>query len=236
MPRFFVLVLCLIAFPAVAQTPYTIGMQSALAVDGDLSEWAEVEAVTVVPSADSVTTIGEFEGENDLAIRMRSAWNQEGLFFAIEWQDEVRDPHIIPLDSARWDSPLNRPLDRMYFYDNLVIRILTEERFYGVWMAPRTEEPYQWDVVRYNDGETDIAEEIKATRIHAQSTAEDRMVFEVVIPWDQIQWQPEAGLQFEMRLIIPDSDFPDLPLSIEKIRARTYIAQVFDVKLQGEEG
>lgn len=185
----------------------------------------------ITPGADSVVTSGDFENENDLAVGVRSAWNEDGLFFAIEWQDDVRDPHVIPLDSARWDSPLGRPLDRMYFYDNLVIRILTEDRFYGVWMAPREDEPYQWDVVRYNDGQTDISEEIRASRIHAQVLGDGFMMLEVGIPWDQIARQPEPGLRFEMRFIIPDSDRLDLLLDVEKIRSSAYIAQYFDVTL-----
>lgn len=235
MHRFSLLLVLVLAVNSQAQTPLTLPFYPDLAAREAFSEWEGGVVLRIVPDADSVTTSGAIGDAHDLRIDVKAAWDEGGIFFSMLWQDDVWDAHWIPVDSARWDSPLNRPLDRMYFYDNLVIRLIGEERFYGVWMAPREDRPYQWDVVRYKDGTEDIAEEIKASQIRARFLSDEQLQVDVWIPWDAIHWQPEAGLRFQMRIIIPDSDKPEAPLAMEKIRDRGYLAQFFDVVLQGRE-
>ncbi len=179
-----------------------------IVVDGDLSEWVSASWLPVFSGATDVG-VGQGTGihAEDLRLDVSTAWDETYLYFAITWKDDVLDTLSIPVENARWDHPSGRARDRMYYYDNVHVRVWVRDRFFGAWVAPILGDPVQWS--RSDpEGEERVFNELVA----ASAAMDGGVGIELAVRWDQLGLEPEPGMELDIQFVIPDADMPDAEL------------------------
>jgi hypothetical protein len=73
-------------------------------VDGSLSEWEGIPALRISPKTPDMTVDGEFK-EEDFDFQIKSFWNKQYLYLAIQWQDDVWDIEDVSRKNATWTDP-----------------------------------------------------------------------------------------------------------------------------------
>lgn len=201
-----------------AQTPLAIPRVDAITVDGSTEEWSSASRLLLAPATDQVglRVQGDFEPD-DVRADLRLRWDAKALYAAIEWQDDLRDTGAITFETMMWPIPgVEDSLDRLYLFDGLVLRFFRQDRtyLYAVLVAPRIDGtgPYQWDMLRIGGEHPDRREELRATRAAATTDADGLVRIELAVPWSKLEIEPRAGLDFDLRLALPDSDCPGLTL------------------------
>ena len=201
----------LAAVPALAE-PVSIPYRTGIELDGALTEWAEEPTLVLRPGLDGdgrESAGGPFT-EGDLEVEVWLRWDRDGLYFAARWLDDELDLEWVPQAMARWTDPGGGARDRMYFSDNLALRLAVDDRYYGLWLAPRLAPPgpYQWDVRRRVPVTADtISVEVQAPEVFARGD-EAGVTVEGVLAWREVGIRAKPGKDAELRLIATDSDCP----------------------------
>ena len=180
----------------------------AVAVDGHHTEWADATWLPLFSGAPDVEVgQGEDIRPEDLRLDVSTAWDETYLYFAIKWRDDVFDTLSIPAENTRWEHPSGRSRDRMYYYDNVHVRVWVPERFFGAWVAPILDDPVQWSRSDL-EGEERIFNELLA----ASTGGDDGVEIELAVRWDQLGLEPVQGLELDIQFVVPDADMPDAEL------------------------
>lgn len=194
--------------PAQAQSSLTsTEFEGEIRVDGSLSEWDGVNGLRLSPDSPNIIIKGEFE-ENDFDFTIKSRWNKQYLYLAIEWQDDVWDIEEVSRKEATWHDPgTGQRRDRMYFYDNFKFHIRESDYDYTLWVSPRSEEqgPYHWSrlLIGYRGNER-----AGATPMLRAENNGDTTTIEMMIVWKQLRLKPGAGQVIPLDIVISDSDLP----------------------------
>lgn len=102
---------------ALAQNRWEIPFQDRdIQVDGILDEWDQIPAIVLAPNMEGLASEGEF-GEDDVRLTIRGVRNQDYLYLAIEWYDDVWDVAEVRRRDAVWISTDGTRRDRMLFFD-----------------------------------------------------------------------------------------------------------------------
>ncbi len=209
-PKFFALAcIFFISFSTFSQSPVQIPYNRKVKVDGKLKEWEGAGEIILHPDLEGKErerSYGTF-GQDDLEVKLNFYWDEEALYAGISWSDDAWDTAVIPFDSARWGRR-----DRMYFYDNLVIRLAMENYFYGVWLAPIVSNAIQWELLRLGPSSDPTTREQISAATSSIKEINDTFHIEVALPWKDLQITPSSGLEMDLRLILPDMDCTELTL------------------------
>ena len=208
-----------ITCPGQPQEFGTIPQTSSIWIDGNHTEWGNVPTL-FLSSSDSTITEGKgtFE-KSSLELDIQVAWNEEDLYVAAFWEDDVLDVIDIPLDSVLWTGhPDGLRRDKMYYYDNLAIR-LRVPNYFGYWLTPGNMEK----------GGLQHAELINPSSAIKQID-EHTFFIESKVSWRELGIRPSVGDTVNLQIIAPDSDTPSSSL-LEKNPSTKYLLWQEDVVL-----
>ena len=183
------------------------GVASEIRVDGSLSEWEGIPALRLTPESSDIKVKGEFK-EADFDFRIKSTWNKQYLYLAIQWEDDVWDIENVSRKDATWHDPdTGQRRDRMYFFDNFRFHIRESDYDYTLWISPKDEDngPYFWSrlLMGYRGNERAGAKPM----LRASSDGNTSTI-EMMIVWNQLKLKPKNGLVIPLRLTLTDSDLP----------------------------
>lgn len=183
------------------------GVESEIRVDGTLSEWEGIPALQLTPKAANIKVNGEFK-EEDFDFRIKSMWNEQYLYLAIQWEDDVWDIEDVSRKDATWhDTDSGQRRDRMYFFDNFKFHIRESDYDYTLWISPQDEDngPHFWArlLMGYRGNERAGAKPM----LRASSDGNSSTI-EMMIVWKQLKLNPKNGLVIPLRLTVTDSDLP----------------------------
>lgn len=204
----FAIALTLLSGQPTAETSLTSSqVESEIRVDGDLLEWESAPALVITPASENLDVSGEFK-EGDFEFKIRSKWNKQYLYLAIEWQDDTWDIEEISRKEATWHDPdSGQRRDRMYFFDNFKFHIRESDYDYTLWISPQTEDegPYYWSrlLIGYRGNERAGAKPMLRASCNG-----DTSTIEMMIVWKQLKLKPEGGLVVPVRMTVSDSDLP----------------------------
>jgi len=176
-------------------------------VDGSLSEWASASGLQLSPSSEAAESSGDFK-ENDFQFNLKSRWNKNYLYLAIEWKDDVWDIEEVTRKNATWRDPeTGRHRDRMYFFDNFKFHIRESDYDYTLWISPVSEDqgPFHWArlLIGYRGNERAGAKPMLRAESNGNTTT-----MEMMIVWKQLRLKPKGGMNIPLNLVISDSDLP----------------------------
>lgn len=199
--------LCLWGQAAADSTITSSGADSEIRVDGSLGEWQSTPALRISPDASDIAASGEFK-DGDFDFKLRSKWNKQYLYLAIEWQDDTWDIEEVTRKEATWHDPDSaQRRDRMYFFDNFKFHIRESDYDYTLWVSPQDGDngPYHWArlLMGYRGNERAGAKPM----LRASSNG-DTSYIEMMIVWKQLKLKPKNGLVIPIRLTVTDSDLP----------------------------
>ncbi len=215
------LLLTLLSFNSLSQQR-TIPRLTYADIDGHLKEWHNVPGI-VFSSNDSTPGVFDegrkpFDGINDLHVNLKLAWNDDGLFAAIEWRDDVIDTRRVSTRAeARWEHPSgNGARDGMYFSDNIVLRIQRGDNYYyGNWMSPMDQNPHQWQLLRLGPQGTAYTETDKPI-MTSRRVENGKVLIEAFWSWEMLHFKPRANEIVKIRIIPTDADQPGIPFEIKE--------------------
>ena len=192
---------------AAETTLVSSGTEKEIRVDGSLSEWEGIPALRISPKTPDITIDGEFK-EDDFDFQIRSVWNKQYLYIAIQWRDDVWDIEDVSRKNATWTDPdSGQRRDRMYFFDNFKFHIRESDYDYTLWISPKEEDngPYHWArlLMGYRGNERAGAKPM----LRADSDGNTSTI-EMMIVWKQLKLKPKNGLTIPLRLTVTDSDLP----------------------------
>jgi len=204
----FFMVLVIPADQAHAATSLTSPkVDTEIRVDGSLEEWQATPALEITPTAANLNVSGEFK-DSDFNFKIRSKWNKQYLYLAIEWHDDTWDIEEVSRKEATWhDEDTGQRRDRMYFFDNFKLHIRESDYDYTLWVSPQAEDngPYYWSrlLIGYRGNERAGAKPM----LRASSNG-DTSTIEMMIVWKQLKLKPKGGLVVPIRMSVSDSDLP----------------------------
>ena len=181
---------------------------SGIVVDGSARDWPPGAPILIAPDQPD-TEVGQRNDvdPSDLRLTVRTGWNDEYLFVQIGWSDDVLDVRPIPFDSVVWNHPSGRRRDRMYYHDNVHVRLWIPDRFFGAWLSPQPDHPLQWSRADPEDSEWIFLEPDAAA-----SRDGSRVVIELAVTWEMLGVSPHAGLELDLEFVAPDADAPEVAL------------------------
>lgn len=176
-------------------------------VDGSLSEWEVSEGLQLSPSSTAVEPSGDFK-ENDFSFKIQSRWNDNYLYLAIEWKDDVWDIEEVTRKNATWRDPdTGQHRDLMYFFDNFKFHIRESDYDYTLWISPVSEDtgPFHWSrlLMGYRGNERAGAKPMLRAESNGNTTT-----MEMMIVWKRLRLDPKGGMTIPLNLVVADSDLP----------------------------
>lgn len=188
-------------------------------LDGDLSEWAGLTAVSI----NHITEQKEsWNGIMDLEAYWQMGWDEQNLYFAVTIKDDI---HV----------QANEP-KFAYYGDSLELQLDTDRN--GDWGAIVNQDDFQYVIspgnfaglrpsaFRFQGNDANFPTDAPGTqaRITAVSTT-DGYIIEAAIPWTDIGVQPQEGLVLGAALSVNDNDKPgvaDQELMLSHIASRRW--------------
>lgn len=190
-------------------------------MDGFLDEWDDVPYLEISPEAASLQSSGSF-APDDVRLKARALWDENHLYLALEWEDDVWDLEDIRRQDAIWIGSDRRRRDRMLFYDYLKFHIRETDYDYVLWVSPRVEDlgPYFWNrlLVGYQGMERASAPPFISARDHG-----NRVTIEIQFSWDSLRRRAREGRGFPLTILLADSDSPGALLE-SKLRDLKWLA------------
>ncbi|HSR69603.1 MAG TPA: hypothetical protein VLU25_16855 [Acidobacteriota bacterium] len=174
-------------------------------MDGRLDEWQGVEPLLLTPGASGVRSEGSF-AENDLRVEVRAVWDKQGLYMAVQWQDDQWDVLDIPRQEAVWISPQGRRRIRMVFYDNLNLELSRKNYNYYAWISPRAEGrgPFSW-ARRIGKERLEMASSPPLISVVAE---EEKVTMEWLFRWKELGLKGKSYKDLSFRIQVADGDLP----------------------------
>lgn len=221
-PSFFILLVFFSSGITVAQNRWDIPFENTdIQVDGILEEWDGIPAITLAPDVSGLSSEGDF-GEEDVQLSIRGVRNNEYLYLAIEWYDDVWDVSQVRRRDAVWISSDGTRRDRMLFFDYLKFHLQRGDYDYTLWLSPRLNDqgPFSWHrlLVGYSAMERASSAPLVSARQH-----EDHVTMEVMFLWHELRLDSEDTTSLPLTLILSDSDQPGYLLD-SKLKNLKWIA------------
>jgi len=191
---------------ALAQNRWEIPFQDRdIQVDGILDEWDQIPAIVLAPNMEGLASEGEF-GEDDVRLTIRGVRNQDYLYLAIEWYDDVWDVAEVRRRDAVWISTDGTRRDRMLFFDYFKFHLRRGDYDYTLWLSPRVNDqgPHSWH--RLLTGYSAMERASSAPLISAREQ-EDHVTIEIMFLWNELRLDRDRTSS-PLTLIVSDSDQP----------------------------
>lgn len=201
----------LLAVPLRAQGSWDVPRRSLeILLDGFLDEWQQFPPFSLAPSRPGIVREGDFE-EGSLSLDLRALWDDQSLYLALDWKDDVWDIQEVLRRNAVWVTPENRRRDRMLFFDYFKFNIREAAYDFVYWISPRVNEegPYGWH--RLLEGLKGMEAATSRPPVSARQ-ANGRVTMEILMSWEELRLKPRAGRGFPLSLLLSDSDHPGRPL------------------------
>ena len=175
-------------------------------MDGFLEDWRGIPHKTISLDAPAVRRQGEF-GADDLEIAVQALWDEDNLYLAVRWKDDIWDIESIQRNDAVWVTPQRRRRDRMLFFDYLKFRILRADYDYLLWLSPRIsgQGPFMWQ--RLLAGLKGMEAATSPPLVIARDQS-DLATLEVQFPWRELRLKPDDKRPIPLTLLFSDSDLP----------------------------
>jgi hypothetical protein len=206
--RFAVFLTTLLPLTSVfAQTSWEIPEREfEILLDGFLDEWEGVPSRLLAPDRPGVKSAGSF-GEADLSVKVMAVWDEERLYLALYWQDDVWDIQKVSRREAVWIDADDTRHDRMYFFDNFKFHIRKSDYDYTMWVSPRAndEGPHFW--CRLLEGYGGM-ERATATPMITFRNQGGHATAELELSWEQLRLEPKEKEPIPIRLVVADADLP----------------------------
>lgn len=153
---------------------------------------------------------GEF-GQNDVRVALRAAWQKEGLYMAIEWEDNSWDVQEVTRNEANWVDPEGHRRNRMFFFDNLSLQLRRPNMHYTVWISPRADEhgPYSWAKL-FGKKRMELAG--TAPLISPRVEEDGKVTMECFFQWKDLLLKPKSYDDLLFLIDVADSDLAGQPL------------------------
>lgn len=156
-------------------------------------------------------------------ISVRACVNIDKLKLNISWTDDVIDAVKISPSERRWKDPEKkfRDKDKMYFYDNLGIRIYVEDKFYEGWIMPKTDSlEIQWQ----NHGSMKTRKSKKSTALQVEQIDRSDTVIQMraSLAFDKVHFSISDSTKIKLVIILVDSDASPLVKMKDRISSSTY--------------
>ncbi|MBD2868594.1 S-layer homology domain-containing protein [Paenibacillus arenilitoris] len=162
---------------------------AAITVDGDLGEWAAIPAISLPVNADKHLRLPGWNGENDLSLNAKFAYDDENLYANFVVKDQT---HRGIADAAMW----NGDSIQLGFSSDGV----TYETEYGLTVL-ESETPNVW---RWLSGSATLPASSVTLRAERDESAKET-VYEAKFPWKAIFDEKPAD-DFRFTILLNDND------------------------------
>jgi len=146
---------------------------------------------------------------DDLHVSVRAQWDNESLYVAIEWTDDVWDIRKIRRSEAVLVASDRKRYDRMLFYDNFKFQIESLKYDYLLWVSPRVndEGPYYWQRRREGLGSMEGA---TSPPVITPRQNGRQVTMELLFFWKELRLKPKELVKkgFPLFMTVADSDQP----------------------------
>jgi hypothetical protein len=202
------------ALNVLGQAVWQVGKKpGAIQVDGFLQEWEAVPGLIIQAGAPNVRSEGVSQPD-DVSVVAKAVWDDDNLYVALEWKDNIWDISHVLRQQAVWVTPQQRRRERMLFFDNFKLQMSDIEFDYVFWVSPRIDNrgPYSW--CRLLRGAKRME---RATSPPAISTRQQdgRATLEMQFAWRELNVDPKVGKSWPLSLLVADSDLPGKPLELK---------------------
>ena len=172
----------------------------------------------LIMSGPGRTTIEQSNTSNCI---VKVTWNEEFCFFGLKWTDDIWDTKVTKYENRRWNHPIaKRGKDKMYFNDNLAIRLFIDDDFYEIWFQPDVNEAYQWDIIGIKDKSKQPY--LNSSTYVLSRKNKNEVNLEVGIPWEIFNKPLEEIVKEDIQIVVIDNDLPSASL-IEKEKYMKYL-------------
>lgn len=202
------------AAQATWDVPYS---EQRVLLDGRLDEWSGASPILVAPTGSAAQANGEFP-QDEPRVSLRALWNKEGIFLAIEWQDDIWDIREISRRDAVWISPEGKRRDRMYFFDNLKLELLRRNFQYTLWLSPRDSErgPFFWHRL-FGKKRLELG---GGPPLMSSRLTDKGVILEVQLRWKDLKLKAKPYEDLIFSIDVADSDLPGKPPEAKVNRLR----------------
>ncbi len=175
-------------------------------VDGNLREWAGVPAQDLSPAAKGVQVGGTFH-DQDVDVKIQSMWDEDSLYLALTWTDDVWDVQEVTRRDAVWIDSQKKRRDKMYFFDYFKFHLRDADYDYTLWLSPRAKDqgPFEW--CRLLEGYRGLERATASPTISAHEE-NGKSTIEMLLSWDELRLKPDELDKIPLTLIVSDSDDP----------------------------
>jgi hypothetical protein len=192
------------------QVPYK---NANVQIDGFIKEWEGIPKIVLRPGAPGVGVEGEFNQDGlDVELTMQAQWDEESLFVAVHWKDDVWDLRKIRRSDAVFVTPDKRRRDRMLFYDYVKLQIKELKYDYLMWFSPRVEDegPYYWH--RRTEGLGAMEGATASPVLTPREQDDGSVTMELQFSWKELRIKTKKKLKtgLPIQLLVSDSDRPGL--------------------------
>jgi len=181
-----------------------------IVVDGFLDEWTNLPGLSLKAGAPGVQAV---EKPADAEVLFKAVWDEENLYVALQWKDDVWDIENIPRAQAVWLSPEHQRRDRNLFYDYFKFSIRELEYDYLFWVSPRINNrgSFFWQRLLEKRGSerATSAPAVAARDINGVATLEIRF------QWRELKTKAKPGKTMNAVLLVSDGDQPGMPLEVK---------------------
>ena len=175
-------------------------------VDGVLNDWEGIPEISLRPG--DVATQGQFES-NDVAVSLRGVWDEEALYLAVEWQDDVWDIQAVRRRDSVFVTADGTRRNRMYFFDNLKFMLHQLNYSYLLWFSPRANNqgPHYWHRLLAGGKSREAA--VPAPVITPREN-DGKVSIELLFNWKEMKLKPKKLIKkgMPLSLLLSDGDAP----------------------------
>ena len=214
-----ILVFGLITPPVLSQSTWAVPKRDReIVVDGNLQEWAGVTPLTLSPEVNGLQRGGTFH-DQDVDLQIRAMWDEDSLYLALNWTDDVWDVQEVTRRDAVWIDSQKKRRDKMYFFDYFKFHLRDADYDYTLWLSPQNKDqgPFEW--CRLLEGYRGLE---RATASPSISARQDngRSTIEMLLSWDELRLKPSDIQKIPLTLIVSDSDDPGrlIESKLEKVK------------------
>ena len=195
----------------------SIPFQAGIEIDGKSNDWDGVREYRFITDSDSSWRVSGNIGDGDLSGGVKIAWSNDGLYFCIEWKDDIVDTKFIPQDSSIIRSASGRRMDAMYLYDNLKIQLRAEDLNYSCWLAP---DGLQWHQLLEKKSRVNRPPPTTKSSLNEEGST----TIELKIDWVHFGISPEITDGFNLLILINDTDVPGYSVSKRMKTPRKFVS------------
>ncbi|MEM6525794.1 MAG: hypothetical protein AAF693_18490 [Bacteroidota bacterium] len=194
------------------------------------SQWASLEKYSFDGIAnDFFSTSSTFE-LNDLMIDLKIGWNDKGLLFNVLWKDDVVDYTRITKGNAIIKDADGNRRDKMYFYDNMEIKLVNDDFIYESWWSI-SDLIYQWHSLRVKENDQWQSELTPRPNFEKDIDEKEVRLF-VQIEWEVLGFEAPANKGINLIFVVSDSDQPEQSIDNKMSERTPYVSMTKKLLLE----